>query len=493
LSISKAKVAMDTMFNRLDRNIDRMGINDKLSPAMKKIYCDTSNVIIKLLSNYKEHILLNELIGLEQRLLKISEILFNDLFSQYFVSFKWVYDKDILDLQLDYSLNPALYDIQSMNIIAMTANYKEISMFNSMFKLFMIRIKWVIDKCVEYIKLNRQYDTKILKLYVLTTIMNTFEHILINNKIEEKYKESIRKDIYSISSILIGELEKSYLDANPSLISYISLTIVQSSLLSNIYSNIAYKKLNSLTNLDPQTISKYNISWIVINLWESNTIGYDYYKPYIDIADNYPASSLAPYVLASFYLNNDIRKTNNLKNISIGVQPYIDKVNMNDVVNLFFPRINEIQNISINEHDLSLLYSYYDDQIRQMLLQIILINPNLDSNTKRIAEIESKKSHSGYEISDMDIPINIGGKTHYVCFPIKSGQEIRTNTVPISYLYQLTRPYLQYHSGSCIFMTAKPCSQPFRNQINLLTQRNFPIYLLESENLCKLFKLYNLI
>ena len=77
MAISKAKVAMNIMFNRLDRNINRIGINDKLSSVMKKIYCDTSNVLIKLLFNYKEHLLLNELIGLEQRLLKISEILFN--------------------------------------------------------------------------------------------------------------------------------------------------------------------------------------------------------------------------------------------------------------------------------------------------------------------------------------------------------------------------------------------------------------------------------
>lgn len=84
-----------------------------------------------------------------------------------------------------------------------------------------------------------------------------------------------------------------------------------------------------------------------------------------------------------------------------------------------------------------------------------------------------------------------------VCFPIKSGQEIKSDSVPESVAYQVMKPFIHLY-GDCvvIFITAKKCSQPLGNYIKKLqTIQNppLPIDVLQNENLCKIFKFYKLL
>jgi len=482
MTISKFTIGLDKMFTRLDGYIKKDDFYGDLKPINKKIYSDIGNVIIKILETYRENLLLKDVIALEQRLLKITEILYNNMFSQYYVTFKWVNESDIDSI--DNALNASIYDIQSTNVIIQNINRKKVDTFDSIFNLYMNRIKWVIDRCIEFINMNKNNSENVVKLYALTTIVNTFYNMRKKDKIKEKF--DIDDYIYTINGPLLNEIKKDYLRKEPTLLAFIS-----SSLLSNepILENSYVKDtLLSICDIDPSDLSPYQNSWITINLWESNIDCYEKFGAHLSIASNYPPMTLAPFVLASFYMKYDLRKSSFHILEDLKIAPFFESISMNEIVKMFFPTIGTLELYRVTPEDQNKLVSMNDGEIRALLCSLLLLNPNLDESTKAIVINESKKPHSGYEISDMDIPITIEGKKHFVCLPVKSGVEIKSPSVPSDYLHQLTRPFLLYPFASCIFITAKPCSQPLRNQINALIQKQFPIYVIENQTLIRLFK-----
>lgn len=80
---------------------------------------------------------------------------------------------------------------------------------------------------------------------------------------------------------------------------------------------------------------------------------------------------------------------------------------MNDI----FKDYQQCANISLNDNDLFKLLDYDDDILREKVAATIL---GVD---KHILNRESKKPHGVFEISDMEIPINLEDELYYMCMP----------------------------------------------------------------------------
>jgi hypothetical protein len=147
------------------------------------------------------------------------------------------------------------------------------------------------------------------------------------------------------------------------------------------------------------------------------------------------------------------------------------------------------RNCAINGNDIDKLNKMDDAELRNKIADILI---NIDNTSLRR---EKGKQHSGYEISDMDIPFYIGSEMYHLCIPVKSGQEIKISYVKEEIAYQIYKPF-SYLGNRCIvlFITAKRCSQPLDSYIKRMSAHiPWHVEILQAEDLCKVFKHNNLL
>ena len=162
------------------------------------------------------------------------------------------------------------------------------------------------------------------------------------------------------------------------------------------------------------------------------------------------------------------------------------KIEISQYLHTYFNRIDDIGNVNVNSIELDLLYSYNDRQLREKLARCL---SHIPANE---IEREMKKPHGGFEISDMELKTKIDGHLCYLCMPFKTGQEIKTATVPVNIFYQILRPFFHFSRCVVVFISAKKCSQNLLNEIKLATNKyDFAIEVIEDLQLAQLLKLNN--
>ncbi|MBA7682060.1 hypothetical protein ES703_90406 [subsurface metagenome] len=97
--------------------------------------------------------------------------------------------------------------------------------------------------------------------------------------------------------------------------------------------------------------------------------------------------------------------------------------------------------------------------------KILKNNKNLPQNVKNKLKSEAAKPHTPFEISDFEFPFKFEKNLYYICFVIKSGREITGESVPISFQYQLKRPFEELENVIVVFLTAKKASEVLKNWI----------------------------
>lgn len=164
-----------------------------------------------------------------------------------------------------------------------------------------------------------------------------------------------------------------------------------------------------------------------------------------------------------------------------------DTVSIDELFPKYFNGYLAIPSLEMSVNELNKLYSYDDNELRlRVANSMINVDPVM-------VQREARKNHGVSEIADMEIPINISKeRTHYLCMPFKSAREISSSSVPISYMYQIVRPFTFFDHCIVVFVTAKRCSMPLMNEVKLIRERfNWPVGVIEHRDLAALLKLNN--
>jgi hypothetical protein len=163
-------------------------------------------------------------------------------------------------------------------------------------------------------------------------------------------------------------------------------------------------------------------------------------------------------------------------------------VNMGQFLVTTFQGYAEIPEVETNTKDIEQLYELDDAYLRQSLAAILNgVNPV-------VAQREANKPHGPHEISDMELTVQHGGNIYRLSMPIKSGREIKEDSVPVNVAYQIIRPFLHFPDGLVVFVTAKPCSQYLHNYIKAANDiLGLSIEVIEHHELARLLKLNNLL
>lgn len=170
-------------------------------------------------------------------------------------------------------------------------------------------------------------------------------------------------------------------------------------------------------------------------------------------------------------------------------------VDVDKIIKLIFPEFKNISKINITDSDIKNLFDLDDSIIRESLVKILKNNKNLPQNVKNKLKSEAAKPHTPFEISDFEFSFKFEENLYYICFVIKSGREITGESVPISFQYQLKRPFEELENVIVVFLTAKKASEVLKNWIKKHNSKYLgqQIETIEKENFAKLFKIYDII
>jgi len=174
----------------------------------------------------------------------------------------------------------------------------------------------------------------------------------------------------------------------------------------------------------------------------------------------------------------------NLVDLSIEYR-FESNVNLEVFFPSYFSAYRAIPQVDISPGDLDRLYEFSDQDLR------IRVGNSMINVDPVVVQNEASKPHGSAEIADMEIPIRLHpNTTHYLCMPFKSAREIRKQSVPVDYFYQIVRPFAFFDNCIVIFISAKKCSQPLLNLIKQIREKhNWPIGVIENTQLAALFKL----
>lgn len=152
-----------------------------------------------------------------------------------------------------------------------------------------------------------------------------------------------------------------------------------------------------------------------------------------------------------------------------------------------FRGYDHILSVDVDQHDLDRVIGMDDGALR------IAISKMLNSVDPVEAQREARKPHTSAEIADMEVMVKGDGQLYHLLIPVKSGKEIKGNSVPVEVFYQILRPHLFFEKGIVVFITAKPCSQFLMNYIKQARDRlNWPIGVIEGHELAALLKINDL-
>ncbi|MEX2689037.1 MAG: hypothetical protein Q6351_001770 [Candidatus Njordarchaeum guaymaensis] len=383
-----------------------------------------------------------------------------------------------------------------VNILNSILNNSYENLEDSLTNSFFDRVKDMIE-CDKLVIENKDlHHLWIVTLYNLCTANKVLNLYLRTDR--ETYKENsivLCKKISHLLSEFVNQCDIEEIYKHPSLFTYILLNLERNGQFvpsTNSIQSAIIKIKETLPNIYSKASFK-DLCWMYINLYHidkgiSNSVS----KLILEELSKtkYVDRQLLPQVVLSlaYYLSD---KYDGKLHFNFPVE--FERVNFEDIFGIIFPKYLETQEVDISPSDVSKLYNMSDSEIREALVKIIKTNSKIPNYVKQRLEMDSQKPHTGAEISDFEFPIQIGGRTLYVCFPIKSGREI-SSTVPERFIYQILRPFVHYKYCAVIFLTAKKCSLNLKNMIEKYKDKfSIPIEVLEDSNLGKLFRIYGVI
>ena len=148
-----------------------------------------------------------------------------------------------------------------------------------------------------------------------------------------------------------------------------------------------------------------------------------------------------------------------------------------------FNGYGRIVDTETDDNDLARLFEMDDAALRLAIARILIGVDKVE------AEREARKPHTSAEIADMEVLVRQGEDIYHLLMPVKSGREIRENSVPVEVFYQILRPHMFFQKGIVVFVTAKPCSQFLQNYIKQARDRlGWPVGVIEGRVLARLLK-----
>lgn len=455
-----------------------------------RIVAETTVAFLEIQEKFKEKLSTLEAESILDRAHRGTGRLIVSLYQNWFSPFSKVYTKYKNDdpnywVFLQHSMN------QLMAARAIFMMEKEVDTSDSLINTFFDQLDYLLKNLNIFSKLK---ETKICNL-TLYTALNIRETLLIAAPNDDRAKKGLRivdtviKNFYEIHGI--DEIIKSNLGLAIFLFSTFNKSKIRGypavwwESAENDFNDFI-KNLNSASpaGLNPKTLAYSTLSLLEMNHAKAVEFMGELKSQPDAIAMREPHL----YIAAQSYYR--LLKNESAESLKLGMLPFYYNININSILDCLIPSLNKALSIELESEDLKKLTNMKDEVLRPIMCNIIKKSPYITVEGDVQLVYEKGKSHTGSEIADIDINLTVGSKQIWVGMPIKSGVEIKEDTLGEKYLHQIMRPLIRFEeNASCsILVTAKKCSINLDSDIKILKSRNMPIGVLQHEVLAKLLK-----
>ena len=434
-----------------------------------------------------EHLDPFNLVGIEQAMNKISDELvqqagihfFGNLYEVKFSFDQRNYRK--LQNQLNWSIN----DLYAMHVQILQEEIESHSLESAFFD----RLKDLIEVDCKLINKNDDNLFKLATINLCSVNMLLIDYIEFNGEYVDLAKQYLKLSFKTLDNVLLNNKNDNVI----SLFLYVYLVLEKASKIVKGDISVNLEELMEYYESKISNLREYDCILGLSNIYKLDT---EKFIEIFNVIFNKLSSTRKTGITRPFYIKILIFYLNELdikETIDLNINPVFDALNVEEIINKLFPEYVKAKEIEITGPDLEKLMTYDDPDIRTRLAQIFKRSDYISDMEKERLILESTKPHTGYEISDFEIPI--GSSRIYACMPIKSAREISENSVPEKYAYQIIKPFNHFYDKcAVIFVTSKKCSQPLSNYIKKLNSlHDFPVGIIEEKNLCKIFKFYDVL
>lgn len=463
-------------------------------PAMKRLLGTLFFNLYKLKKEFQKNLDPFVVIGLEQRMNWISDWLTQDAYGHFFgnlyqIEYSLIYNNRS---ELQKRLNWTIGDLYTAHVLILQGN----NLTDSLGSAFLDRLNGLVTVDCKLIDKKDQdfFKLAVINLCTLNSVLADYVNMTTGDQ-KDLAKKYLRLSFDSLERAF-RDTEK--LDENISLPLFVYLTLKNDAVILNEKIDLLEKDFHSLLQQLENKISKLRPYDIILSLCNLHELDEEKFRELLEqvfeeISKKVDWINRPFYVrMLILYLQDGVIGT---QSINLNIGPDFKPLNVEQITEMLFSEYFANQEkVSISKNDLDTLMNYDDAEIRQKLANILQQSKYLSKIQKEQLAKESKKPHTGAEISDLELRIDSKPNgTIYVCLPVKSGKEIRTQSVPESYAYQIMKPFIHlYDNCVVIFVTARKCSQALDAYVKKLKSLyRFPIAVVQEEFLCRIFKFYN--
>lgn len=486
---------LEELGNRFDEEYLRSFSSHIGKPARKRLLGTLFFNSNELKESFRSNLDPFVLVALEQRMNWIKDWLQQEAWSHFFGNLY------LIERSLYYNNRPELQDrlgwtisdLHTAHILMLMGD----NLTDSLGSCFFERLKGLVTvDC----KLIDDKDREFYKLAVinLCNVIDVLNYYINMANADPEYKELAK----SYMRLSFASLQKTFLDAEkPSTdinLSFFIYTAVQkcARVLNEEVEALldTYKKLGNQLEGEIADLKAYNSILSLCDLYYLNK------EKFISLFEKVfeKVSAKVDWVNRPFYIRMllfYLEETGiGAEPIKLKIRPTFNPSNVDEITEKLFPEyfLNKDQ-LTITADEIAKLMTFTDTEIRTKLAAILQRSKYISPSEKEGLPAESKKPHTGGEISDFEVCMEIGSHNLlHICLPIKSGREI-TTSVPENYAYQILKPFVRlYDRCAVIFVTARRCSQALDGYIKQLKALyGFPIDVIQEEYLCRIFKFYD--
>lgn len=485
---------MEELGNRFDEEYFRSFSSHIGKPAKKRLVGTLFFNSYELKKNFLSNLNPFVLVALEQRMNWIKDWLQQEAWSHFFGNFY------LIERSLYYNNRPELQnrlewtisDLHTAHILMLTGDNLTDSLGSSFFE----RLKGLVTVDCKLID-NKDQEFYKLAVINLCNVNDVLNYYVSMANADQEYKD-LAKSYMKLSFLSLKktflDTEKPTTDINLSFFLYATMQNCAKALNEKIeVLQDTYEELENQLEAEIAELKAYNSILSLCDLYYLNKEKFTrlFEKVFEEISAKVDWINRPFYVkMLIFFLQEEGIGAEPIK---LKIRPSFNPLNVDEITEKLFPEYFSNKNqLTITPDDLDKLMTFKDAEIRKKLTEIFQRSNYLTPDEKGGLLAESKKPHTGGEISDFEVRMEIGPyNLLHICLPIKSGREI-TTSVPENYAYQIMKPFIRlYDRCVVIFVTSRRCSQALDGYVKQLKALyGFPIDVIQEEYLCRIFKFY---
>lgn len=311
---TKLNRATGKLVSRIDWDMRNTRDSEPITGRVAKSSLANSGITLAKISRaYRSRLSVQDIQGIQKRLVHIAGRFEATAFSQYFNNFRLIRGAH----SPDKALANAIPDILGTQVIFEASSIPHTTIFHSILNVYLDRLNWVIQACSTSAKTASTAGGVEMPAYTVAAGINGLLPARASHDKDISGDQALEDRLAGFQAVGQTILESGLL-TKPVPLAFLASAMRVSADKDELEPRIVGRALNSVAQTNVANLRPYEASWLVIDLWEAGRKEFQRFADRVDIEESFPVISLPPYVLAGHYLNLDELKPSGMVSLRLG-------------------------------------------------------------------------------------------------------------------------------------------------------------------------------